>query len=80
MMKSTSTLRHSLMKVKQASPDRRKKDVVYEVPCKDCPCVCVGEMGRTLEKLLSEHKTAVKKHDTKNEIGVHQVDSKPAPG
>ena len=30
-----------------------------------------GETGRTLEKRLIEHKTVVKKHDTKNGIAVH---------
>ena len=53
--KSTSTLRGSLVRVKQA----RQKDE----GCKDCPCVYIGETGRVLEKRLSEHKTAVKKHD-----------------
>ena len=70
VMRLTSTLRSSRVKVKQARPDR-KKSVVYEVPCKACPCVYIGEMGRTLEKWLSEHKTAVKRHDTKNRIAVH---------
>ena len=42
-----------------------KKGVIYEVPCKDCPCVYIGETGRTLEKRLSEHKTEVKKNDPK---------------
>ena len=71
MIKLTGTLRSSLVKVKQARPDRKKKDVVYEVLCKDCPCVYIGETGRTLEKRLSEHKTAVKKHNTKNGIAVY---------
>ena len=39
--------------------DMKKKGVVYEVPCKDCPSVYIGETGRTLEKRISEHKTAV---------------------
>ena len=42
-------LRHSLVEVKQDRPDR-KKGVVYEVPCKDCPCVYIAETERTLEK------------------------------
>ena len=70
-MKTASTLRSRLVKVKQAIPNSKKKGVIYEVPCKDCPCVYIGETGRTLEKRLSEHKTAVKKNDTKNGIAVH---------
>ena len=69
-MKSTSTLRGALARVKQARPNR-KKGVVYEVPCKDCSCVYIGEIGRILEKRLSKHKTAVKKHDPKNGIALH---------
>ena len=65
MTSSRSTLRSSLVKVKQPRPDRKKKGVVYEVPCKDCPSVYIGETGRTLEKQISEHKTAVKKSDPK---------------
>ena len=30
----------------------------------------IGETGRTLEKRLSKHKTAVKKNDSKNRIAV----------
>ena len=71
VMKSASTLRSSLVKVKHIRPDRKKKGVVYKVPCKDCPCVYIGETGRTLEKRLSEHRTSVKKNDPKNGIAVH---------
>ena len=69
---SRSTLRSSLVKVRQPRPDRnsKKKGVVYEVPCKDCSSVYIGETGRTLEKQISEHKTAVK-NDPKNSNAVH---------
>ena len=70
VMKSTSTLRGSLMRVKQARPDRKMKGVVYEVPCKDCPYVYIGETERTLEKQLSKHKTAAKKHDPKKRMAL----------
>ena len=69
-MKCTSTLRGALVRVKQTRPDR-KKGVVYEVPYKDCSRVYIWEMGRTLEKRLSKHTTAVKKNDLKNGIALH---------
>ena len=56
-----STLRSALVQVKQSSEDRKKKSVVYEVPCKNCECVYIGETSRNLEKCLSKHKNAVKK-------------------
>ena len=69
--KSRGTFRNSLVRVKQPREDKKEKGVIYEVPCKDCECVYTGETSRTLEKQLSEHKNAVKKHDTKNGIAVH---------
>ena len=69
--KSKGTLRSTLMKVKQPRDDKKKKGVVYEVPCGECDSVYIDETSRTLEKCLSEHKNAVKKHDTNNGIAVH---------
>ena len=63
VMKSASILRSFLVKVKQARPDMKRKGVVYEVPCKDCPCVYIGATGRTLEKHLSKHRTAVSEEE-----------------
>ena len=59
-MKSTNTLRSSLLKVKQARSDRIGHVYTY-----------IGKTGRTLKKQLSEHKTAAKNHATKNRIAVH---------
>ena len=38
---------------------------------KDCEFVYIGETSRTIEKCLSEHKNAVKKHDSNNVIAAH---------
>ena len=56
--RSRSTLRSALVQVKQPSEDKKKKGVVYKVPCQDCDCVYIGKTSRTLEKRLSEHKNA----------------------
>ena len=82
--RSRSTLRSTLVQVKQPSEDRKKKGVVYEVPYQDCDCVYIGETSKILEKRLGEHKNAVKKHDSNNGIAAHawtnqhQVDWKAA--
>ena len=82
--RSRSTLRSTLVQVKQPSEDRKKKGVVYKVPCQDCDCVYIGETSKILEKCLGEHKNAVKKHDSNNGIAAHawtnqhQVDWKAA--
>ena len=56
----------------EVAPIKQEEECfVYEIPCKDCECVYIGEMSRTLEKHLGEHKNAVKKHDTNNGIATH---------
>ena len=65
------TIRRTLVRVKNRIPEEKKTGVVYEVPCKDCDGVYVGETGRTLKKRISEHKQAVRRMDDKNGIAVH---------
>ena len=71
VFKSRGTLRESLMKVTTPRNPLLKKGVVYEVPCMDCNRSYIGETGRSLKKRLVEHKSAVKRYDTKNGIAVH---------
>ena len=64
-------LKQLFVKVKQKMP-KEKKEVVYQVPCKDCRKVYIGEAKRrSLKVRISEHKQAVKKGDEKNGIAVH---------
>ena len=37
------------MKVKQKMPEEKKKEVVYQVPCKNCSKVYIGETKRHQE-------------------------------
>ena len=71
IFKPQSTLKQQLVRVKQKMPEEKKKEVVYQVPCKDCPKVYIGETKRTLKIRISEHKQAVKKGDETNGIAVH---------
>ena len=71
IFKSSNTLRQSLVHVKNSIPEEKKKGVVYEVPCMDCEQVPIGETGRTMQKRVTEHKTAMRKYDKKNGIAVH---------
>ena len=68
IFKPQSTLKQLLVKVKQKMPEEKKKEVVYQVLCKDCSKVYTGEIKRTLKTRISEHKQAVKKGDEKNGI------------
>ena len=65
------TLRNKLMQVKQKTPMEKKRNIVYEVPCRDCQLTYIGETRRTMMKRMTEHKYAVKTGDAKNRIAVH---------
>ena len=53
------TLKRELMQVKNRTPEQKQTGVVYEIPCKDCSEVYVGETKRTLKVRLTEHRQAV---------------------
>ena len=59
------------MQVKNRTPEQKQTGVVYEIHCKNCPEVYVGETKRTLKVRLSEHRQVVKGVDPKNGIAVH---------
>ncbi len=71
VFKSEHTLRRTLTHVKTAIPEEKKQGVVYEVPCRDCGAVYIGETGRNLQERVKEHKYAVKRQDDNNGIAVH---------
>ena len=47
---------------------------VYEIPCKDCEKIYVGESGRDLKKRVREHKSGIKNADVNNALFVHVRD------
>ena len=71
VLRSSGTLRGSLMKVKNPRPPSLTKGVVYKVPCRDWNRSYVSETWRNLKKRLVEHRAAAKRGDTKNGITVH---------
>ena len=71
IFKPQSTLKQQLVRVKQKTPKEKKKEGVYQVPCKDSPKVYIGETKRTLKVRISKHKQAVKKGDEKNGKAIH---------
>ena len=76
--KPMKTLRQTLMNVKNCIPAERKREVVYEVPCKECHLSYIGETKRTLRVRIGEHKQAVKRGGPRNGIAVHTHQSQRA--
>ena len=71
VFKPSNTLRQSLVHVKKRLPEEKKRSVVYQVPCKGCDQVYIGETKRNLKIRLAEHRQAVRRGDDKNGIAVH---------
>ena len=47
IFKRQRTMKQQLVRVKQKMPEEKKKEVVYQVPCKDCPIMYT--LGRSRE-------------------------------
>ena len=63
VMKPHQTLRQRLIHPKDVILDMEKSDVVFCIPCADCPATYVGETKRKLCKRMDEHKRAVRMED-----------------
>ena len=72
------TLRQTLLKVKNFTPEEKKREVVYEFPCKECHLTYIRETKRTLTVSIGEHKQAIQQGDPRNDIAVHAHQSQHA--
>ena len=54
------TIRKSLPSPKDPLDVNEITDIIYQVPCHDCPFVYIGQTKRDLKLRLSEHKRAIK--------------------
>nr|CAB3248364.1 glucosylceramidase-like [Phallusia mammillata] len=62
-MKPLKTIGQLLPKPKDATIPQHRTGVVYQVPCRDCDMVYIGQTKRNLNSRLKEHKVAVKNMD-----------------
>ena len=53
-----TTLRQSLVHLKDHTPPKKKAVIVYRIRCRPCVRVYIGQTGRTLNQRLKEHKRA----------------------
>ena len=71
VFKLQRTMRQLLVQVKERIPPENQREVVYEVPCKDCELKYIRETKRSLKTRMTEHKYAVHRGDECNGIAVH---------
>ena len=57
------TLRQLLVHPKDRVPMDERKEVVYSIPCTECPKVYIGQTGRSLKHRLKEHRRALRNGD-----------------
>ena len=71
VFRSHGTSREMLMKVKTRRLEENKRDIAYQIPCRDCELSYIGETGRTLKKRITENKAAVRRGDNNNRVAVY---------
>ena len=59
-MKPHLTIRKLLPFLKDPLDNSEKSCFVYQVPCRDCSFVCIGQTKRDLKSRLDERKRAIK--------------------
>ena len=62
-MRPHKKIRNMVVHAKDEIPIDRKDGVVYQVPCKNCETVYIGETSKALGTRISEHKDDVRKKE-----------------
>ncbi|CAB4033410.1 Hypothetical predicted protein, partial [Paramuricea clavata] len=66
--------RHCVAVVRNFSGSHTSTNVIYKIPCKDCPWNYIGETGRSLKTRKSEHVRNVKQNKDGSNIAKHAWD------
>ena len=61
IFKKTQTLGDILLKKGRSIEKQHRKNIIYSIPCKDCPKKYVGQTTGTLRKRCKEHENWCKK-------------------
>ena len=60
-----------LPKLKGTDEDRKKKKLVYSIPCKDCDKIYIEETSRMREVRINEHKSKIRTLSSDSKIVEH---------
>ncbi len=69
--KPTKSLRGTLVSVKAFLPTPEQRNVVYNMPCSECPNAYVGQTGQQLSTRVKQHKGAVRRQDENSLLALH---------
>lgn len=64
-------MKTKLCKLKDKRETLDRKNVIYEIPCKECPGQYIGETSRQLGTRVQEHKSAIVKKQSTSQIFQH---------
>ena len=59
--KKTQTLRDILLRKGRSIEKNMRKNIIYSIPCKDCPKKYIGQTSVTIKKRCNEHANWCKK-------------------
>ncbi len=54
-------------------PTLKQQDMMYHIPCSDCPNAYVDPTGRQLSTRVKEHKGAVRRQDENSLLALHYL-------
>ncbi|VDM06340.1 unnamed protein product [Schistocephalus solidus] len=72
--KPASSLRAALTRAKDPTVKEQQTNVIYRIPCANCPSAYVGHTGRQLGTRINEHKLAIRRRDPLYHVLAHAVD------
>ncbi|BHF61588.1 hypothetical protein SprV_0100456300 [Sparganum proliferum] len=72
--KPASSLRETLCRVKDPVTKEQLTNVIYRIPCANCPCVYIGHTGRCLGPRINEHKLALRRRDPLSLVFAHAIE------
>ncbi|BHF82209.1 hypothetical protein SprV_0802534600 [Sparganum proliferum] len=67
-------MRSRIMKRKDRLDAGEQSDVVYQIPCHNCPCHYTGQTGRRLSSRILGHKRAVRRGDPPSQVATHTLE------
>ena len=63
-----TTLRNILTKTKTTPPPQLTPNVIYEIPCNDCPAFYDGQTYRPVYKRLAEHEACYRNNTATDDL------------